>query len=188
MYLEEYVDLLEGLQTTYILGMTPYITPIVTSLLYVMKFYEEKSTGAYRIYVIRAGKMGYAVKKILESLLSGMFVMAGSLLLYTLFGILYAVWHGIPVVFMGIGDFYGEAGEPIIYVRLLEQGKGGIVYLLHCLCLFLYGMTWPCIGTAVSVFMGNRRLALASTLLINRLMNYIDISELGSVSEDRKMK
>lgn len=168
----EKCDLLEGLQSAYVLGMTSYITPVLVSLPYVMKFHEETTTYAYRYQAVRAGKLQYVIRKTLEGISSSLLIMVLSLLGYTLVGFLHSRYYEIPLVFEGITNYYGNTNE-IFYCRLLEQGKGWLVYFLHCLFLLCYGMIWPCIGMMVSLFAGNRLLALASPFLMKRLLEYI---------------
>lgn len=169
---EEVCDLAVLLQTSFITGPSAYILPVLTALPSVMRWHEERTSGAYRSYVLRKGRRRYAFSKILEAAISGALVMILSLVLFTVFVYIYAAAHGMRVTYEMYGMF-GSEYDPTLYYRLIIGGKGRLVYLINCLFLVGYGMLWPCIGTAVSVFIRDKRLALASAFLAKRFLEFV---------------
>ena len=57
--------------------------------------------------------------------------------------------------------------------NLVEQGKGGIMYILLNVSLLFYAMIWPCYGIVASVFVSNKRLAVVFPFLFKRVIGFM---------------
>ncbi len=164
------IDMLEAIQTAFMLGMASYYVPICVSLPGVTGFFDEKSSGAYRYKLLRNRKLFYVFKQVGKSMFSGAMVMLFSFVIYSLIMLLISLKSDVPVTFVGVQGFYGEGN---IYAQLVEEGKGWLVYLMQGSWLMFYSMVWPAFGTAVSVFVKNRKVSLASPFLLMRLLNFV---------------
>jgi hypothetical protein len=173
MMLSADLDILSTLQNSYILGLTPFVTPIFVCLPYVTEFYEEKRKGYYRFKVMRYGKLRYVMSHVGKAMLSGMAVMLLSFAVFEVFVWTYGIVRGEPMHFEGGTNFYGTEYTPTVYYNLVMQGHGWIVHLINILFVTCYGMIWPCFGIVASVFVSNRRLAVIFPFLLKRLLEFL---------------
>lgn len=169
------IDMLEGVQTAFIVGKASYYVPVCVSLPGVMAFFDEKSNGAYRYKLLRTRRLVYVFRQVSRSMISGAGVMLFSFIMYSMVMLLLSMGNGVPVIFSGIQDYYGENVN--IYVRLMADGRGWLVYLMHGSWLMFYAMVWPAFGVAVSAFVKNRKFSLASPFLLKRLLVYMIADE-----------
>ncbi len=167
-------DLLEGLQNGFILGMTAYIIPVVVCFPAVMRFSEERA-GGYSIFSqLRTSNVGYIVRRLGGSMLSSGMVMLLGILVYTIYMAFRCLRHGIPLTCTGSG-FFGTADnpEPAFYYHMIAAGMEFVVYLANVMYLLCYAAFFGVVGTVVSVFVTNRRVAVVSPMLFLRLESYI---------------
>lgn len=163
-------DICNHLQIAYWPGLAAFVAPILSALPYVTKFHEEKTSGIYRIKVLRYGKLSYVVHHILMAMITGFLVIVVSIALYDVFICFLALICQQPVVIRGIENAFGDASNPSFYYNLAASGKIWLVYVIHVLFLGGYGMIWSGIGVIFSIFVKNRNFAIVFPLFVKRLM------------------
>lgn len=168
----EEFDLIAKLQVSFILNWSGYFTPVLVALPHVMRFHEEKSSGAYRFGLVRSGQLKYVFCKVRDAAVSGALVMACSLSLFVAAVSVYAFLHEGTVTLYHAGMF-GDEYTPNFYYDLIIDGKGIVVFLINCMFLVGYSIYWSCIGTVVSFFIKNKRIALAGPFIFQRVFDYI---------------
>ncbi len=170
------INFLELIDNSFSWNIAAYITPILVSLPYVTKFFDEKASGNYIVRITRFGEYRYACHTAVRTMLSGMMVMFFSIIMFTLMICIYGWFHHYDMFFEG-GGLYGTDEYVTIYGWLLEQGMGWMIYIVHIIFLCFYGGVWACFGVLASVFVTNRRLAIVFPFLLKRLLEYIfDVS------------
>lgn len=162
-------DLIDGLFSAYFSGVASHIVPIAVSVVSVMKFYDELSVGIYRVEVIRTGRLKFVFQKVMEAFLSGALVMLATLLVYTLAACIYGGIHHLPITIEGRGLISVDE-EPTVYVQWIKEGRGIFFYLVQCIFVMVYGTVWAVLGTAFTVFITNKRVAVLFPYILKVLM------------------
>jgi len=165
-------DILGGLQSAYILGLAAYLVPVIVCFPYTMRFSEEYRSG-YRIYnELRVGRKRYIFYRLRDALISSGTVMLAGIAIYTVYACCYCKIHGLECLCSGDG-FFGNRNSTPMYYEWIENGLGVLVYLVNILFLMAYGMFWSVVGTVISVFVTNRRAAVAAPFLFKRFLDYV---------------
>lgn len=170
----DYFDILGGIQNSYTLGLAAYIIPIIVCFPYIMRFSEERISG-YQIYnELRTGRKLYIFYKLRDAVISGGMIMLAGITVYTFYSMCYCKVYRMELLCNGDG-FFGTVHnpEPNIYYAWIMEGLGILVYLVNILFLMAFSMFWAVVGTVVSVFVTNRRVAVVSPLLFKRFLEYI---------------
>lgn len=168
-----YFDIYNQLQVAYWPGLAAFVAPILSALPYVTKFHEEKTSGNYRMKILRYGKLSYVVHHILMAMITGFLVIVVSIAIYDVFVCFLGLIYQKPVVIKGIENAFGDQDSPSFYYNLAASGKIWLVYVIHVLFLGGYGMVWSGIGVIFSVFVKNRNFAIVFPLFVKRLMEFL---------------
>ncbi len=168
------IDILEGLQNSFIFGMTAYIIPVVVCFPAVMRLSEERASGYGVFAQLRTSRHGYIMRRLGGAMLSSGVVMLLGIMAYTVCMVYICAMHGLSLMCTGSG-FFGTVydPEPAFYYHMVEDGMGFLVYFVNVLFLICYAAFFGLVGTVVSVFVTNRRVAVVSPMLFMRLSAYI---------------
>ena len=118
IFLNDQIDYLELLDTSFDLGLSGFITPVLVSLPFVTRFYEEKTNGNYIMKITRHGTLKYASNIAIATICSGMLVMLFSLCTYTVVITLFGYINGYEFYFYPL-DKFGTSESPTFYLTLI---------------------------------------------------------------------
>ena len=163
-------DLLWGISWSLSYDVYSMILPVIVSISSVLAFYDEIHEKAYRFKMIRVGKVRYVSTKIMETFLSGMLIMLLSFLVYTIVIYLYGFVYGLPVTCMQ--DDISFSPEDM-YAQMLLSGRGWLVYGIKILFVSVYASTWAMFGTALVVFIANKRVAVVGPFILKSFLQLV---------------
>lgn len=171
----DYVDLIEGLWNSTNTGPFTLLIPVIVAWVAVLRFQNERD-GGYRYILLRTTRKRYARSLVLRAAFCGIYTIGLALLIYTCYGFLLAVITDRSLTFES-GGYFGNNGETIYYTWV-EQGYGGLIYLLNCTMLTLYGAVWSCLGCLTVLFTRNRFVSVAFVFLLKRLSEFLLIDRI----------
>ena len=157
-------DLLYCYQYTIALGVTPFFIPVAT-VLPVCFMQKQMNTGNIRyICLMRSNRRSFSGGALLSAVLSGMAVMLGAFLLFTVVCCIRCP-SGTP--YFGNGLFFYQTS---FYDALLKQP--GMLYLLMACIFILNGTIWPAISLSCFSFTSNQYLSLALPFVVRTGTGY----------------
>lgn len=168
-------DLIYSLGYAYFYSIASHLTPVLVSVISIMRFHDELENGIYRAEIMRIGKVRFSALKIWDAFLSGVEVMLFSLLAYTLIVFVCGGINGIPVTMENADDFtdYSDLSKTNLCRELILNGKGFLVYLLKCVCVTLYGSVWAAMGGVLAFFINNKRVVILGPFILKALLEYL---------------
>lgn len=158
-------DLLYCYQYTISLGVTSFFIPVAT-VLPICFMQKQMDAGNIRyICLIRSSRRSFSGGALLSAVLSGMAIMLGAFLLFT---VSCAIYCPLGIPYFGNGLF---SYQTVFYDVLLKHPQ--MLYLLMGAIFTLNGAIWPAISLLCWAFTSNQYLALAVPFVVRTGAGYL---------------
>jgi len=155
--------ILYNYQYTISLGFTPFFIPVASVLPFCYFQHMLENSKSRYFFIIRSRKMLYTFTICLGAIISGMVVMFGAFILFT---ITCAFAPGSNAVHIESMFSYAET----FYQSLLDRPN--YLYILMGVVFVINGAIWPTVSLLCFLITSNRYMALSIPFIIYILMGY----------------
>lgn len=158
-------DLLYCYQYTISFGVTSFFIPVATALPICFIQKQMNADNIRYICLVRSSQRAFSVGALLSAVLSGMAIMLGAFLLFTISCAIYCPF-GTPYFGNGLFSY-----QTAFYGAFLKHPK--MLYLLMGAIFTLNGAIWPAISLLCWAFTSNQYLALAAPFVVRTGAGYL---------------